>query len=120
MLRAQVDRLQTELREYKRRLHANEMRGGLGGGLGAGFAGGMGMGGGLGQGEFQFNFPSFGGWQPGKDKTLTERFNEIDKKSNPSISSNGSKFPVYQLFPTAYKLLLPSNCGELRACCRDI
>jgi AP-1-like factor len=86
MLRAQVDRLQTELREYKRRLHTSEL---------TRTSSLTNMGGG-----FQFDFPPFGSGIFGKDNkdglklgagTLMDRMHSFDKQRTPSLtgSSNG-------------------------------
>lgn len=79
MLRGQIDRLQTELREYKRRLHTSEIS--KSSGL-------------TGLGGFQFDFPPFGsgifGSKDGKNNLGTDRAtnNSNDNTRTPSLTNS--------------------------------
>jgi len=84
MLRAQVDRLQTELREYKRRLTTSELT------RSSSLAN---------MGGFQFDFPPFGsgifGHKDSKDGlkpmvSLMDRMNSLEKQGTPTPSLAGS------------------------------
>jgi AP-1-like factor len=79
MLRAQIDRLQTELREYKRRLHTSEIS--KSSGL-------------TGLGGFQFDFPPFGsgifGSKDGKSSFGTDKAanNSNGNTRTPSLTNS--------------------------------
>lgn len=117
MLRAQVDRLQTELKEYRRRLHSSELARGssnLTSGLGG----------------FQFDFPPFGSglFTSSRNGSIVDKerstFGEDKDKNGPKIGKgtlmerlngvNGGGSPLDKHSPSSANGSHTSHSSEFR------